>query len=534
MKAKQIYDVLIIGAGHNGLTCAGYLARKGLSVKVVERRNIVGGAAVTQEFHPGFRNTTCSYALSMLAPKIIEELELEKYGLHIYTDEHPMLALSTNGDYMFINDDYEAFDRALAKQDPGNTEGFEKMSTILEQIADFMRDVAVETPANLGGGLMDLWRAGKLSNNLRKLTPELQAEMYRLFTMSIRDYLKRFIKGDMIQATEAWASQVGNFQSVRAGGTAYVLLHHMFGIVNGKKGEWAIVKGGMGGITQAMAKSAEAFGVDIELEAPVADVLIENDKAVGVRLEDGREFSARAVAANVHPQLLFQKMVADEYVPATFKENIDNYRSNSGTFRMNVALHELPKFTALKDIPEEDYRSYLQGTMLFADSLDYYEDAYQDAQALGWARKPVINAGIQSIIDDSLAPEGKHVMSLFCQHFNKELPDGRSWDEVKDEVAQHIIEHVNKYYAPNFKEAVVGYMALSPLDLEREYGLVGGDIFHGRLDPDQLYSMRPAPGYADYRMPVKGLYLCGSGAHPGGGVSGYPGHNAAREIIKDL
>ena len=290
----------------------------------------------------------------------------------------------------------------------------------------------------------------------------------------------------------------------------------------------------MGGITQSMAKSAEAFGVDIELEAPVADVLIENDKAVGVRLEDGREFSARAVAANVHPQLLFQKMVADEYVPATFKENIDNYRSNSGTFRMNVALHELPKFTALKDIPEEDYRSYLQGTMLFADSLDYYEDAYQDAQALGWARKPVINAGIQSIIDDSLAPEGKHVMSLFCQHFNKELPDGRSWDEVKDEVAQHIIEHVNKYYAPNFKEAVVGYMALSPLDLEREYGLVGGDIFHGRLDPDQLYSMRPAPGYADYRMPVKGLYLCGSGAHPGGGVSGYPGHNAAREIIKDL
>lgn len=533
MKTKQIYDVLIIGAGHNGLTCAGYLARKGLSVKVIERRNIVGGAAVTQEFHPGFRNTTCSYVLSMLAPKIIEELELVKYGLHIFEDEHPMLALSSNNDYLFLNDDYDAVDKVLAEMHPDNIEGFEKMSEILEQVADVLRDIAMETPANLGGGLMDLWRAGKLGNRMRKLSPELQAEMYRLFTMNIKDYLNRFIKGDMIQAVEAWASQVGNFQSVKAGGTAYVLLHHMFGIVNGNKGDWAIVKGGMGGVTQAMAKSAEAFGADIEVNAPVANVIIENGKAVGVRLEDGREFRSKAVAANVHPQLLFKRLVADEHVPVSFKTDIDNYRSNSGTFRMNVALNELPKFTALKDVPEDEYPSYLQGSQLFADSLDYYENAYQDAEKYGWARKPVINSGIPSILDDSLAPKGKHVMSLFCQHFNKELPDGRSWDEAREEVAEHIIDFVNTI-APNFKEAVVGYMALSPLDLEREYGLIGGDIFHGSIQPDQLYTMRPAPGYADYRMPVKGLYLCGSGAHPGGGVSGYPGHNAAREIIKDL
>ena len=531
MTEKNQYDVVIIGAGHNGLTCAGYLARKGKKVKVVERRHVVGGAAVTEEFHPGFKNSTCSYALSMMPPKIINELELKKYGLYIQPEEHPAVIFGADNNYFFASSDEDGFMAQLAEMAPDDIESYFEFDATIEKCADVLREMALETPPNLGGGLKDLWRAGIIGNKMRKLDMEMQREIFKLFTMSVRDYLQQWFSGDLLLAIEGYASQVGNYQSVSAGGTAFVLLHHMFGEVNGEKGAWGFVRGGMGSITQAMAKSAEAFSVDIEVSAPVSKVIVENDRAVGVKLEDGREFRGKAVAANVNPKLLFDRLVDKHRVSADFTKQMNNYRCGSGTFRMNVALDELPKFTALDGV--ENYDFHLQGSIFIANSIDYYEEAYQDAQKFGWSKKPVVHMCINSIVDKTLAPEGKHVASMFCQHFNPELPNGQDWDDVREEVAQHLIDTVNEY-APNFKDSILGYMALSPKDLEREFGLIGGDIFHGHVQPDQMFSFRPTAGFADYRMPVKRLYLCGSGAHPGGGVSGFPGRNAALEILKDI
>jgi phytoene dehydrogenase-like protein len=524
------FDVVIIGAGHNGLTCAGYLARAGLRVKVVERRHVVGGAAVTEEFHPGFRNSTCSYTVSLLNPKVIRDLELHRYGLEIRTREYSSFVLGPDGRYLHLNNDRERSLEFIRRECPADAERFREFEQVIEQVADVLRDLVLETPPNLGGGLPDLWRAGKLAWRLKRLPPALQAEAARLFTMSIGDYLARWFRGDLLLGLESYVAMVGNMQSAWAAGSAYVLLHHMFGEVNGHKGHWGHATGGMGAITQAMARSAQARGVDIEVRAPVRRVIVEDGRARGVELADGRVLRARAVAANVNPKLLFAQLVDRAAVPAGFAHHVDHYRCRSGSFRMNVALAELPCFSCVDGEP--DYERFLKGSIILTHSLAYNERAYEDAAKLGWSREPILEMFIPSVYDDTLAPPGRHVMSLFCQHFNPELPDGRSWDDAREEAADHIIDVVNRY-APNFRQAVVGRMALSPRDLEREFGLVGGDIFHGSLHLDQIFSLRPAPFHADYRMPVPGLYLCGSGAHPGGGVTGCPGHNAAREMLAD-
>ncbi len=532
MSNQGSYDVVIIGAGHNGLTCAGYLARKGLKVKVVERRHIIGGATVTEEVIPGFRNSSVSYAMSLMPPKIIQDLELKKYGLEIMTDQHPVVMLGANDDFFFYCRDEDRFLKELTEKAPNDSmDRLGAFDEVITRAADVLRDLVLETPPNMGGGLLDLWRAGKIGNKIRKLDLEMQREIVKLFTMSVRDYLEQWFSGDLLLAMLGWTSQVGNLQSVRAGGTAFVLLHHSFGQVEDIKGEWAHLRGGMGSLAQALAKSAEAYGAEIEVNAPVERVILEAGKATGVKLEDGREIRGRAVAACVTPRLLFEKLVPREAVPEDFSEQIRNYRYKSGSFRLSVALDEMPRFTALADVPDYDF--HMQGSIFVTHSLDYYERAYQDAINLGWSREPVIQFFMPSMIDDSLAPPGKHVASMFCQHFNPELPDGKSWDQVKAEVVDLLIDTMNGY-APNFRESVLGHLAYSPLDLEREFGLANGDIFHGCIQPDQMFSMRPVAGYADYRMPVKGLYLCGAGAHPGGGVTGCPGHNAAHEIIKDV
>lgn len=525
------YDVVIIGAGHNGLTCAGYLARAGLSVKVVERRDVIGGAAVTEEFHPGFRNSTFSYTVSLLNPKIIRELELAKYGLSITTRDYSAFAISDNNVCLHSNGDQAYSNENMRKLFATDPERFHKLEQVLNEVADVMRDVVLETPPNIGGGLMDLFRAGKLANRIRKLSPRMQRETIKLFTMSVADYLHEWIGGDLLTTAMAYIALVGNMQSAYAQGSAYVLLHHMFGEVNGIKGAWGHAQGGMGAITQAMAKSAEAHGASIEVSAPVKQVIIENGVARGVELEDGRVIRARVVAANTNPKLLFTKLVDQKELTADFANQINHYRCRSGSFRMNVALNEIPDFTCTRG--EADREKFLRGSILIAPSLKYTEEAYSDAEEFGWSKNPIVEMFIPSLYDDSLAPEGKHVASLFCQHFNPVLPNGQSWDDVKEQVADLIIDTVTKY-APNFKSSIVGRAVNSPLDLERKLGLIGGDIFHGCLHIDQVFAMRPVAGYADYRMPIRNLFLCGSGAHPGGGVSGCPGHNAAREIIQDF
>lgn len=531
MKRKVDYDVVIIGAGHNGLTCAHYLAEAGYSVKMLEKRWCVGGAAVTEEFHPGYRNSMCSYEVSMLNPKVIEDMKLFENGLQL-AERDPVRFIPTKGkDYFWEGGTEQEIMENLAKYGKRDPENYKKVYKIIEVAADIIRESLLEAPPNLGGGIVDLIKAGKLGLRMNKLDHEMQVEVMKLFTMSISAYLDRWFDGDLFKGMESYLSVVGNFASPYADGTAYVLLHHMFGEVTGEKGAWAHAIGGMGSITQAMARACESKGVSIEVDCGVNKVLVENGVARGVVTEDGRTIRARAVVSNTTPTVLFQKLLEKEHVDDWFYKAIEDYRCESATFRMNVALKELPRYTCIKDEP--DQKKFLQGSTLLASSVNFLQNAYNDAIMYGYSKEPIIEMCIPSLYDDSLAPEGHHVMSLFCQHFRRHLPNGQSWDDIKEDVADMIIDRLAEY-APNIKEAIVGRVALSPLDLEREWGLTGGDIFHGVLSLDQIFAARPVAGYADYRMPVSNLYLCGAGTHPGGGVTGVCGHNAAKVLLKDL
>src|SRR6185312_8740 len=347
------------------------------------------------------------------------------------------------------------------------------------------------------------------------------------FSQSAGDYLNGWFESAPIKAAYGFDGVVGNYASPYTPGSGYVLLHHVVGEVNGKKGAWGHAIGGMGAITQAMAKACAAHGVDIRLDAPVKEVILEKGRAVGAATESGEVFRAPIVASNLNPKLLYLKLMDTGALPNDFRERIERYRMGSGTFRMNVALSELPKFTCK---PENG--DHMTAGIIIAPSLDYMDRAYLTARERGWSKEPIVEVLIPSTLDDSLAPPGQHVASMFCQQVAPELPDGRSWDAARDEVADLMIATVDRM-APGFKRSVVGRQILSPLDLERVFGLTGGDIMHGALSLDQLYSARPVLGHGNYRAPVKGLYMCGSGTHPGGGVSGAPGHNAAREILKD-
>ena len=528
--ARTDFDAIIIGAGHNGLVCAGYLVRAGLRIAVVERRPVVGGAAVTEEFHPGFRNSVCSYVVSLLHPKIIHDLDLAKHGLEIIDRPAGSFLPLSDADYFWLSRDRATAVGEIAKFSERDAERYGAFDDLLTAAAEAVRPLMLETPANVGGGWHDLWRALKAGNRLRGLDPSVQTELAKLTTMSIGDYLDSWFESDPIKGAFTFEGIVGNMVSPYHGGTAYVLLHHAVGQVGGRTGAWGHAKGGMGAITEAMAKSAAERGCEIVLGNGAKNIIVEGERAVGVVLENGETLRAPVVAGNANPKILYLDLVPDGALPANFTERIESWRCRSGTFRMNVALSELPRFDALAG--KESDLPFLNGTIDVCPSIAYAERAYDDAKNGGWAKEPIVSMCIPSTLDATLAPPGRHVASLFCQHFHPDLSDGRDWDDHKEAVADLIIDTVDRL-APNFKTSVVGRQVLSPKDLERDFGLVGGDIFHGALHLDQIYSLRPAPGYADYRSPLKGLYLCGAGAHPGGGVSGLPGHNAAREILAD-
>ncbi|MEC7931160.1 MAG: NAD(P)/FAD-dependent oxidoreductase, partial [Pseudomonadota bacterium] len=356
---------------------------------------------------------------------------------------------------------------------------------------------------------------------------EQQRDALDLFTKSARDFLDGWFESDPVKAVFGFDAVVGNYASPDTPGSAYVLLHHVFGEVNGKKGAWGHVVGGMGAITQAMARVVGAMGVEISLEAPVARVLVEDDRTVGVRLESGEEVIGRTVIANVGPKLLYERMMDPADLPSDFVKRIKGFRTGSGTFRMNVALSDLPDFTCLPGAG-----AHHQSGIIIAPSLEYMDRAFMDAKREGWSRQPIVEMLIPSTVDESLAPAGRHVASLFCQQFAPQLPDGRSWDEAREAAADHIIATVDAY-APGFARSVIARQIHSPLDLERNFGLVDGDIMHGKLTLDQMWAARPVLGHGGYRGPVRGLYMCGAGTHPGGGVTGAPGHNAARAVLKD-
>ncbi|MCP1727323.1 phytoene dehydrogenase-like protein [Natronospira proteinivora] len=528
MPKVNIDDVVIIGAGHNGLACACYLARAGLKVRVLERRSLVGGAAVTEEFHPGFRNSTASYTVSLLNPKVIRDLHLHEHGLKIVERPVNNFLPLENGDSLTAGPGADDTRREVARFSARDAEQLPAFEAMLDQAAGALKEMVLKTPPNVGGGMADLLAAIRDGRMLAKMPEAARRDLLSLFTRSARDILDQWFESEPIKALLGFDSIVGNYASPDTPGSAYVLLHHVFGEVNGKPGAWGHAIGGMGAITQAMAREAEALGVRIETQAPVKQVAVEQGRVKGVALEDGRFFPARRVAANVGPKLLYLEMMAPSDLPEDFRHRIEGFRCASGTFRMNVALSELPRFEA-----RPDPGPHLSAGIVMAPSLAYMDQAWLDARREGIARRPVVEMLIPSTLDDSLAPAGRHVASLFCQHFAPEGPPGEGWnDATRQRAADAVIDTVN-YFAPNFRDSILGQLALSPADLEQRFGLVGGDIFHGALQLDQLYSARPVLGHGDYRGPVAGLYHCGSGAHPGGGVTGAPGHNAAREIIRD-
>jgi phytoene dehydrogenase-like protein len=526
-------DAIIIGGGHNGLVCAWYLARAGLNVTVLEQREVVGGAAVTEEFHPGFRNSVAAYTVSLLNPKIIRDMHLAAHGLRIV--ERPLANFLPLDDGRYLKVGAGRTAAEVAKFSARDAHRLHEYALHLEAAADVLRELVLQTPPNVvqGGWLQtlpELIKAGKLGNRMRKLPLTGQRELLDLFTKSAGDYLDGWFESAPIKAAYGFDSVVGNYASPYSPGSAYVLLHHVFGEVNGRKGAWGHAIGGMGAITQAMAKSASARGVEIRTGCAVGEVVLAKGRATGVVTARGERLDARVVVSNLNPRLLYTRLVDAAALPPDFLRRMQGWRCGSGTFRMNVALSELPDFRCLRGKGQAEHHG---SGIIIAPSFQYMERAYHDARLLGWAREPIIEMLIPSTLDPTLAPAGRHVASLFCQHVAPELPDGASWDAHRDEVADLMIATVDRH-APNFKASVLGRQVLSPLDLERSFGLVGGDIFHGALGLDQLFSARPMLGHADYRGPVAGLYTCGAGTHPGGGVTGAPGHNAAREILRDL
>jgi len=526
-------DAIVIGGGHNGLVCAAYLASGGLKVTVLERRGVVGGAAVTEEFHPGFRNSVAAYTVSLLNPKVIRDLELPRHGLRVV--ERKLSNFLPLGDAGYLKVGAGNTEREVAKFSARDAKALAGYAERLDVIADVLRDLVLETPPNVTAGgwveaLPELLRSARLGKRIARLDMAMRRELLDLFVKSAGDYLDGWFESAPIKAAYGFDGIVGNYASPYSAGSAYVLLHHVFGEVNGKKGAWGHAIGGMGAISQAMSKAAAERGVEIRVSSAVREVIVEAGRTVGVVLEGGEAIRARCVVSNLNPKLLYGKLIDPSFLDADFRERMNRWRCGSGTFRMNVALSELPDFTALPGGAPADHHT---SGIIMAPSLAYMDQAYLDAKSGGWSKKPIVEMLIPSTLDDSLAPPGRHVASLFCQHVAPVLADGASWDDHREHVADVMIDLVNSH-ASNFKASVLGRQIMSPLDLERTFGLVGGDIFHGALSLDQLFSARPMLGHGDYRGPLKGLYMCGSGTHPGGGVTGAPGHNAAREILADF
>jgi len=516
------YDAIIIGGGHNGLVCAFYLARAGLKVRVLERRDIVGGAAVTEEFHPGFRNSTASYTVSLLRPKVIADMKLPARGWRV-VERQISNFLPHEGGYLKLGGGHERTRAEFARFSARDAEAFPRYEEALERVAAVLRDMALKTPPNVGGGIRALLAAAAQGRKLARMPIEAQRDTMDLFVKSARDFLDGWFENDYVKAAFGFDAVVGNYASPDTPGSAYVLLHHVFGEVNGRKGAWGHSIGGMGAITRLMAEACTEAGVEISLEAPVAKLLVDGNRVAGVRLESGEEIAAGTVAANVGPALLYRRLVDRADMPADFARRMDHYKAGSGPFRMNVALAELPDFAVLPGAGEH----HTAGIMI-CPTLDYMDRAYVSARARGMSDAPIVEMTIPSTVDDSLAPPGRHVAALFCQQFAPDL----DWDQAREAAADRIIDTVTKH-APNFKASVIARQIHSPLDLERKFGLVGGDIMHGHMSLDQLWAARPVLGHGDYRGPIRGLYMCGAGTHPGGGVTGAPGHNAAHEILRD-
>lgn len=529
-QSDETFDAIVIGAGHNGLTTANYLAMGGLKVCVLEQRHVVGGAVVSEEFHPGYRNSVASYVVSLLRPEVVEELELKKYGYQ------PMLLSNsfypdTAGDYLLLTPDAENNKAQYAKFSSSDYETVEAFEEIVEQVGAIIASQWLKEPPKLyGGGITDLLSVAKIGFDAYKLDDDTLYRLVQFFIGAPDTIIERWFDSDKVKAMIASHIMPANYASLYQPGASLAMLHHAVGEIDGKKGGWGHVRGGMGTITQAMAASAEAKGVVIRTEAAVEKILVEDNSVTGVQLQDGTTLSASTVAANTDPNRTFLKLLGEEHLPTGFARDIKAFRQESASLRINLALSGLPEFAC---IGGKELGEHHKASITFIESKDHLEQAYRSSRAGIPADPPIIESIIPSTVDDSLTDEpGTHVMSMLCKYMPYELADGKHWDTEKENVVQNILDYLTKHI-PNLPDILVAYQCLTPLDLERMFGMTRGDICHGRLEPDQLFSVRPHPDAAQYATPVEGLYLCGSGAHPGGGVTGAPGRNAAKRILKD-
>lgn len=530
---SKICDALIIGGGHNGLVTAGYLARAGLSVTVLERRPVVGGACVTEEVWPGFKVSTLSYLCSLLQPRIIQELELARYGYHIYPKDPSFFTAFPDGRHIFFFQEMKRTVEQIAKFSKRDAEYYPKYEEELAHLAEWVESILLETPPNLIGRKWDdLASLAKLGLRSLKLGDEGLVRMVKIMTQSVRDFLDERFESEEIKTTLATDGVIGTNGGPATPGTAYILLHHVMGGAAGARGLWGFIRGGMGAISEALAKSAESKGVVIRTNADVDRILTRDGKAYGAALKNGDEIHARIVVSNADPKRTFLNLLEPSALEPEFRASIDRFRVEGCSIKINLALDALPNFTAFPNRSDREIGPPHKTTMHVCPSMDYIDRAWEDAKQGLPSRNPMLECTIPTAYDDSIAPPGKHIMCIFAQYAPYSLRDG-VWDEAaKDLFADRCLDALAEY-APNIREIVLHRQVISPLDLEREYGLTGGNIFHGEMDLDQLFFMRPVAGWAKYRTPIRNLYLCGSGTHPGGGVMGAPGYNAAREILRD-
>jgi phytoene dehydrogenase-like protein len=521
------YDAIIIGAGHNGLVTACYLARAGWKVLVLERRYLVGGACVTEEIFPGFKVSTAAYVNSLFRQEIIRDLRLEDYGFATLERNPSSFTPFPDGRSLLLGPDSQLNRKEIAKFSPRDAEAYPRYEAMLERVAAVVEPTLLQTPPNLlRPGLRGLWSLLRLGRSFQKLGPRL-GEALEVLTGAARPLLDRWFESEQLKGTLATDAIIGAMASPSMPGTAYVLFHHVMGETNGKRGVWSYVRGGMGGLTQALAAAARDLGVEIRCDAEVARILVKNGAARGVVLAGGEEIAARAIASNADAQVTFARLLEPADLPSDFIEAVRRIDYSSASLKINVALSGLPDFRAY---PGGEPGPQHRGTIHICPDQDYIERAFDDAKYGRPSRNPILECTIPSVVDPSVAPPGKHLMSMFVQYAPYKLHDG-SWDQLKDAFADRCFDLLDEY-APGFKRLVLDRQVLSPLDLERTFGLTGGNIFQGAMTLHQLFFCRPAPGYASYRTPVRGLYLCGAAAHPGGGVMGAAGWNAAREMLR--
>ncbi|MDX6403183.1 MAG: hypothetical protein QOH70_638 [Blastocatellia bacterium] len=523
---NQKYDVIVIGGGHNGLVNAAYLARAGKRVLVLERRHVLGGAAVTEEVFPGFKFSVCSYVVSLLRPEIIRELDLPRHGLEILPLDGTFTPMP-NGDHLWRVNDHAKTRREIARHSKLDAEAYDEYGKAMIDMAHFVKPIMNMTPPDPASlnpkGLLDLLTMGR---RFQKLSADDKYNQVQLMTMSAVDFLDQWFETDVLKATMAASGIIGTFLGVRSPGTAYVLLHHYMGEIDGAFRSWGLARGGTGSISNAIGDAAREFGAEIRTEAPIAKIILQNGQAKGVVLENGDEIYADVISSSVDPRLTFMKMVGEEHLPADFVDDIKRYKFRGSSGKVNMALDGLPDFKCMPGAGP-----HLRGAVSISPSVEYMERAYDDAKYGRYSRRPYIDIVIPSLTDPSIAPPGKHVMSCFVQYAPYNLKEG-TWDEQREAFGDTVIDTIAEH-APNIRDIILHRQVLTPLDIERDFGLSEGNIFQGELTLEQLFFLRPAPGWAQYRSPIRNLYMCGSATHPGGGIMGASGRNAATEILKD-